>query len=78
MSPDSTVEEIKKLIAKDAGIRDHNRIGLFYPSTKKTIKDRLAKIGDEKDVVDHGEMLVKDLGMPPGPPIYCFNYHVYL
>jgi very-long-chain enoyl-CoA reductase len=62
VSTDTTVEEVKKLIAKTTGIKDFNRVGLFYPSTKKTLKDRLARIGDEKDVVDAGEMLVKDLG----------------
>jgi very-long-chain enoyl-CoA reductase len=59
---ETTVEDIKVLIARQARIRDHNRIGLFYPSTKKTLKDRKAKIVEEEDVMSTGELLVKDLG----------------
>lgn len=61
----ATVEDVKKLIAKQAGINDHNRVGLFYTSTRKTLKDRKAVIAEDKDVADAGEVLVKDLGMKP-------------
>lgn len=50
------------LIAKQAKISDYNRIGLYDPSTKKTLKDRKARVVDEKAVIEAGEVLVKDLG----------------
>jgi very-long-chain enoyl-CoA reductase len=50
-------------VARQAGISDFNRIGIFNPTTIKTIKDRRAKIGDDADVVKAKELLVKDLGM---------------
>ncbi|KAK4069875.1 uncharacterized protein Triagg1_6670 [Trichoderma aggressivum f. europaeum] len=59
----ATVEDVKKLIAKQAGFSDHNRIGLFYTSTRKTLKDRRAVIAEDKDVAEAGEVLVKDLGV---------------
>ncbi|KAJ9138698.1 Very-long-chain enoyl-CoA reductase [Pleurostoma richardsiae] len=59
---DATVEDAKKIIARAAGVKDYNRIGLFYPSTKKIIKDRKALISNEEDVVSNGEILVQDLG----------------
>lgn len=60
----ATVEDVKKLIAKEAGFSDYNRIGLFYPSTRKTLKDRKALIAEDKEVAEAGEVLVKDLGTP--------------
>ncbi|ROT43741.1 hypothetical protein SODALDRAFT_268455 [Sodiomyces alkalinus F11] len=57
-----TIEDIKALIARKTGFSDHNRIGLFDPSTKKTLKNRKAEIGNEQAVVSTGELLVKDLG----------------
>jgi len=57
-----TVEDIKVAIAKASGISDHNRIGLFDPSTQKTLKNRKALIVDEPGVTEAGEILVKDLG----------------
>ncbi|KAI5462180.1 3-oxo-5-alpha-steroid 4-dehydrogenase-domain-containing protein [Mariannaea sp. PMI_226] len=62
LGPDTTVEEAKKLIAKAANIGDFNRIGLFDPSTKKTLKNRKACLVNEPAVVAAGEILVKDLG----------------
>ncbi|KAM0455881.1 hypothetical protein ACHAPV_002974 [Trichoderma viride] len=59
----ATVEDVKKLIAKQAGINDHNRVGLFYTSTRKTLKDRKAVIAEDQDVAEAGEVLVKDLGL---------------
>ena len=56
----TTVEQVKIAIAQATGFSDPNRIGLFYPSTKKTLKNRKARIVDEQEVED--ELLVKDLG----------------
>jgi very-long-chain enoyl-CoA reductase len=49
-------------VARQAGIKDYNRIGLYDPSTKKTLKNRKAAIATEDAVVKAGEVLVKDLG----------------
>ncbi|KAM5355575.1 hypothetical protein ACJ41O_002221 [Fusarium nematophilum] len=62
ISPDTTVEGVKILIAKEAKVGDFNRIGLYDPSTKKTLKNRKARIADEAGVVAAGEVLVKDMG----------------
>ena len=67
MSADTTVEDVKILIAKAVRMSDHNRIGLFDPSTKKTLKNRQARIADEQAVASTGEVLVKDLGRPSRP-----------
>lgn len=53
---------MKKAIAKQAGIGDFNRIGLFDTATRKTLKDRKALVADIPAVSDAGEVLVKDLG----------------
>lgn len=58
----ATVEDVKKAIAKQAGIGDFNRIGLLDTATRKTLKDRKALIADIPAVADAGEVLVKDLG----------------
>jgi very-long-chain enoyl-CoA reductase len=62
VSANTTVEDLKILVARQAGIKDHNRIGLFDPAAKKTLKNRKAAIGSENAVVAAGEVLVKDLG----------------
>ncbi|KAG5953785.1 hypothetical protein E4U53_002641 [Claviceps sorghi] len=59
---DATVNHLKILIAKEAKIGDFNRIGIFDPSTKKTLKNRNAKLEDEPNVAAAKEVLVKDLG----------------
>ena len=64
MPAGATVEDVKTLIAKQAKIGDFNRVGLFNPETKKTLKDRQARIEDDAAVIAAGEVLVKDLGMP--------------
>ncbi|CAM1504767.1 Fc.00g023580.m01.CDS01 [Cosmosporella sp. VM-42] len=64
---DATVEDLKIQIAKAARIADYNQIGLFDPSTKKTLKNRKARIVDEQAVASAGEILVKDLGTTPTP-----------
>jgi len=58
----ATVEEIKVLVAKKSGFDDFNRVGLFDPTTNKTLKNRKALIGDEEGVVSKSELLVQDLG----------------
>ncbi|KAH7155336.1 steroid alpha reductase family protein [Dactylonectria estremocensis] len=62
LGPETTVEDVKKLVAKQAGIGDFNRVGLYDPSTKKTLKNRKARIADEQGVVAASEVLVKDMG----------------
>lgn len=59
---DATVDDLKVLIAKEAKIGDFNRIGIFDPSTRKTLKNRKAKLSDEPNVSAAKEVLVKDLG----------------
>lgn len=59
---DATVEDAKIQIARQTGIKDFNRIGLFDPTTKKTLKNRKGLITDEANVVAAGELVVKDLG----------------
>ncbi|EJT71960.1 enoyl reductase TSC13 [Gaeumannomyces tritici R3-111a-1] len=58
----ASVEDAKKAIAKQAKVSDFNRLGLYDPTTNKTLKDRKALIKDCENVVSAGEMLVKDLG----------------
>lgn len=60
---DAEIEDIKKVVARQAGVKDFNRIGLFSPSTKKRIGDRKALVRDQQDVIDNGQILVQDLGM---------------
>ncbi|KAG6042218.1 hypothetical protein E4U41_002561 [Claviceps citrina] len=59
---DATVGDLKVLIAREAGIGDFNRIGIFDPATKKTLKNRNARLADEPNVAAAKEVLVKDLG----------------
>ncbi len=59
---DATVEDVKIAIAKQARVRDYNRIGVFDPQTRKIIRDRKAVIGQQDAVVSTGELLVQDLG----------------
>lgn len=63
MPYDAEIDEVKKAVAREAGVKDFNRIGLFYPSTKKRIGDRRALVRDLQDVIDNGQILVQDLGM---------------
>lgn len=73
---DGTVEDLKKQIANAARISDYNRIGIFNPATKRTLKDRKAKLANEKDVITAGEVLVKDLGKPFSLFVDLFTYWV--
>ncbi|KAI8630986.1 3-oxo-5-alpha-steroid 4-dehydrogenase-domain-containing protein [Xylariaceae sp. FL1651] len=61
--PDNaTVEYAKKEIARATKTSDFNRIGIFDPVSKKTIKDPNAVLRDQESVMKHGEIMVKDLG----------------
>lgn len=62
ISPETNVEEVKKIIARQTGLGDFNRVGLFDPSTQKTLKNRKAQIASEQAVMSAGQVLVKDLG----------------
>ncbi|KUI61435.1 Very-long-chain enoyl-CoA reductase [Cytospora mali] len=59
---DAEIDDVKKAVARQVGFKDHNRVGLFYPSTKKRIADRRALVRDQEDVTSNGEILVQDLG----------------
>ncbi|KAK3314627.1 3-oxo-5-alpha-steroid 4-dehydrogenase-domain-containing protein [Apodospora peruviana] len=59
---DVNVEDAKALIARLSGISDYNRVGLYSPTTKKTLKNRKALVIDEEGVLASGELIVKDLG----------------
>ncbi|KAI1433226.1 3-oxo-5-alpha-steroid 4-dehydrogenase-domain-containing protein [Xylaria sp. CBS 124048] len=59
---DATVEFAKKEIARATKTSDFNRIGIFDPVSKKTLKDRNAALRDEQAIMKQGEILVKDLG----------------
>lgn len=62
---DATVEDAKKVIARQSGFNDFNRIGLYDPTTKQTLKNRRALLRDEAGVTTAGELIVKDLGTLP-------------
>ncbi|KAF4581936.1 steroid alpha reductase family protein [Ophiocordyceps camponoti-floridani] len=55
----ATIEDAKTIIARGCGLGDGSRVGLFDPATKKTLKDRKARL---TDALPDGEVLVKDLG----------------
>ncbi|CAI4211860.1 unnamed protein product [Parascedosporium putredinis] len=59
---DATIEDVKAIVARQSGISDHNRIGIFNPATNKTFKDRRAQVGQDADIVKSKELLIKDLG----------------
>ncbi|ROV86865.1 hypothetical protein VPNG_10402 [Cytospora leucostoma] len=60
---DAEIDDVKKAIARQAGVNDFNRVGLFYPSTRKRIADRRALVREQEDVISKGEILVQDLGL---------------
>ncbi|KAI1815776.1 3-oxo-5-alpha-steroid 4-dehydrogenase-domain-containing protein [Poronia punctata] len=62
LSDDATIEDTKKVIARATRTSDFNRIGIFDPVSKKTIKDRNAVVRQQEPVMKHGEIIVKDLG----------------
>ncbi|KAI0436913.1 3-oxo-5-alpha-steroid 4-dehydrogenase-domain-containing protein [Xylaria telfairii] len=59
---DATVEFAKKAIASATKTSDFNRIGIFDPVSKKTLKDRNAVVREQEPVMKHKEIIVKDLG----------------
>ncbi|KAI2631859.1 3-oxo-5-alpha-steroid 4-dehydrogenase-domain-containing protein [Hypoxylon sp. NC1633] len=59
---DATIEDAKIAVAKAARVSDHNRIGVFDPVSKKTIKDRNSLLREHAEVLKRGELVVKDLG----------------
>ncbi|GAW13122.1 hypothetical protein ANO14919_025000 [Xylariales sp. No.14919] len=59
---DATVEFAKKEISRATRTSDFNRIGIFDPVSKKTLKDRNAVLREQEPVMKHGEIIVKDLG----------------
>ena len=82
---DATVEDAKILIARQSGISDFNRVGLFDPATKKILKNRKALLRNEEGVSKAGELVVKDLGTLsavaaaaaalPSPPVCICLHH---
>ncbi len=61
---------MKRQLAKAVRISDFNRIGIFDPVSKKTLKDKNAPIREHEEVIKHGEIFVKDLGMS----LSCFFF----
>ncbi|KAK4122800.1 hypothetical protein N657DRAFT_574982 [Parathielavia appendiculata] len=62
LADDATVEDAKIVIARQAGIKDFNRIGVYDPVSKETLKNRKARVRDEAGVAKTAELVVKDLG----------------
>lgn len=67
MPDNAEIEDVKKAVAREVGLKDFNRIGVFYPSTRKRIADRRALVRDQEDVINNGEVLVQDLGTQTVP-----------
>ncbi|KAI1343910.1 3-oxo-5-alpha-steroid 4-dehydrogenase-domain-containing protein [Xylariaceae sp. FL0016] len=59
---DATIEQTKKVIAKATRTSDFNRVGIFDPVSRKTVKDKNALLRDQEPIMKNGEFLVKDLG----------------
>lgn len=59
---DAEIDDVKVAIARQVGVKDHNRIGLFNPTSRKRIADRKALVRDQGEVIANGEILVQDLG----------------
>jgi very-long-chain enoyl-CoA reductase len=66
---DATVEDAKIAIARQIGFSDFNRVGLYGPSARSTLKNRKALIRDETEVISAGELVVKDLGRSSKPSL---------
>jgi hypothetical protein len=71
----TTVQDVKEILAKQAGGKDPNRLGIFDTEKKKILKDRKALISQHKEVMAGQEILIKDLGITlfPPPSIHCPN-----
>jgi very-long-chain enoyl-CoA reductase len=61
LADDATVEDAKIVIARQSGVRDFNRIGLYDTVKKETLKDRKALARDVPGVSTDG-LIVKDMG----------------
>ncbi|KIN02643.1 hypothetical protein OIDMADRAFT_178564 [Oidiodendron maius Zn] len=57
----TTVQDVKNSLAKQIGRMDPNRLGLF-DTKNKILKDRLAIVKQNKELIAGKEILVKDLG----------------
>jgi very-long-chain enoyl-CoA reductase len=57
----STVQDVKNSLAKQIGGMDPNRLGLF-DTQNKILKDRLALVKQNKELIASKAILVKDLG----------------
>jgi very-long-chain enoyl-CoA reductase len=57
----TTVQDVRNSLAKQIGGMDPNRLGLF-DSKNKILKDRLALVKQNKELIAGKEILVKDLG----------------
>ncbi|KAG0646127.1 enoyl reductase [Hyphodiscus hymeniophilus] len=58
----TTVQDVKDILAKQAGGKDPNRLGILDPEKKKILKDRKALMSQQKEVMAGKEILIKDLG----------------
>lgn len=57
----TTVQDVKNSLAKQIGRIDPNRLGLF-DTKNKILRDRLALVKQNKELIAGKEILVKDLG----------------
>ncbi|KAJ8068684.1 hypothetical protein OCU04_002383 [Sclerotinia nivalis] len=64
ITTNTTVEDVKRLIAKEIHFNDCNRIGLFSVNGKTSLKDRKALVTQQTDVMSTGILAVRDLDMP--------------
>ncbi|TAQ87458.1 hypothetical protein B7494_g4211 [Chlorociboria aeruginascens] len=62
ISSKTTVQDVKDQLAKQAGGKDPNRLGLYDPKQKRILKDRKALVVQNADIMAGKEILVKDLG----------------
>ncbi|KAB8300446.1 hypothetical protein EYC80_000618 [Monilinia laxa] len=58
----TTVEDAKRIIAKEIHFTDPNRIGLFPVNGKTSLKDRKALVTQQTDIMSAGAIAVRDLG----------------
>lgn len=68
VSTATTIEELQQKLAKQSGVKDYNRIGIFDPVTRKIIRDRRAVLGAQENIVGSKAILAQDLGTFPSLP----------